>query len=253
MEYIENISWAARMGQRRETKSSGAKPVRRNTAKRNEAVLSEELLTPPVMTNARTSVARRPVRGRPAASRLRTHLVEAELNELEQQHPDGMTLSQVLSAFVARGIHVSEATFRKYVQLGLLGRSRRVGRKGKHQGSLGMYPATTVRRLNAIRQMLAAHYTIEDIQRSFLRFADEIDGLQRVLGGLLDGLSRELTGGQFSAERKRAMNRELVAVRKLGSDLVLRIEALERELVSPLERAARQRAFGAGGGSDELL
>jgi hypothetical protein len=45
MEYIENISWAARMGQRRETKSSGAKPVRRNTTKRNEAVLSEELLT----------------------------------------------------------------------------------------------------------------------------------------------------------------------------------------------------------------
>ena len=44
MEYIENISWAARMGQRRETKSSGAKPVRRNTAKRNEAVLSKETL-----------------------------------------------------------------------------------------------------------------------------------------------------------------------------------------------------------------
>ena len=95
-------------------------------------------------------------------------------------------------------------------------------------------------------------YSYADVQ-THMRFADEIDGLQRVLGGLLDGLSRELTGGQFSAERKRAMNRELVAVRKLGSDLVLRIEALERELVSPLERAARQRAFGAGGGSDELL
>jgi hypothetical protein len=49
------------------------------------------------------------------------------------------------------------------------------------------------------------------------------------------------------------MTRELVAIRKLGGDLVQRIESLERELVSPLERAARQRAFGAGGGSDELL
>ena len=180
-------------------------------------------------------------------------IAEPELDAIERGNPEGLSSAQVVELFRQKGAKLSEATFRKYVQLGLLGRSRRVGRKGKHQGSLGMYPATTVRRLNAIRQMLAAHYTIEDIQRSFLRFADEIDGLQRVLGGLLDGLSRELTGGQFSAERKRAMNRELVAVRKLGSDLVLRIEALERELVSPLERAARQRAFGAGGGSDELL
>jgi len=164
-----------------------------------------------------------------------------------------MTLSQVLAAFGEHGIVVSEATFRKYVQQGLLGRSRRVGRKGKHQGSLGMYPATTVRRLNTIRQMLAAHYTIEDIQRSFLRFADEIDGLQRVLGSLLDGLSRELESGQFSAERRRAMAREAVAIRKLGGEVVQRIEALERELVSPLERAARQRVFGTGSGSDELL
>ena len=32
----------------------------------------------------------------------------------------------------------SEATLRKYVQLGLLPRSVRVGRKGKHQGSQGI-------------------------------------------------------------------------------------------------------------------
>ena len=241
------------MGQKRDAKSADAKKGQREAAKRNEAVLSEELLTPMGITASRLAVTRRPMRGRPQANRSPSQLVEAELVELEQQHPEGMTLSQVLSAFSERGIHLSEATFRKYVQLGLLGRSRRVGRKGKHQGSLGMYPATTVRRLNTIRQMLGAHYTIEDIQRSFLRFADEIDGLQRVLGGLLDGLGRELESGQFAAERRRAMTRELVAIRKLGGDLVQRIESLERELVSPLERAARQRAFGSGGGSDELL
>lgn len=216
-------------------------------------MLSEELLTPSVMTPSRVGIGRRPLRGRPVPSRSRSHLLEDELVELEQQHPDGMTLAQVLSSFGDRGIHLSEATFRKYVQLGLLGRSRRVGRKGKHQGSLGMYPATTVRRLNTIRQMLAAHYTIEDIQRSFLRFADEIDSLQRGLGSLLDGLSRELEGGQFASERRRAMSKELLAIRKLGTDVVQRIEALERELVSPLERAARQRNFGTSGGSDELL
>ena len=49
------------------------------------------------------------------------------------------------------------------------------------------------------------------------------------------------------------MAREAVAIRKLGGEVVHRIEALERELVSPLERAARQRVFGTGSGSDELL
>ena len=186
-------------------------------------MLSEELLTQPAaaMTVTRSVASRRPLRGRPAAQKSRvSHLLEADLVELEQKHPEGMTLSQVLSAFGEHGINLSEATFRKYVQLGLLGRSRRVGRKGKHQGSLGMYPATTVRRLNTIRQMLASHYTIEDIQRSFLRFADEIDGLQRVLGSLLDGLSRELERGQFSADRRRAMSKEVLAIRKLGGDVV---------------------------------
>ena len=49
------------------------------------------------------------------------------------------------------------------------------------------------------------------------------------------------------------MTKELLAIRKLGSDVVQRIEALERELVSPLERAARQRTFGtSSSGSDEL-
>ena len=71
------------------------------------------------------------------------------------------------------------------MQLGLLGRSRRVGRKGKHQGSLGVYPATTVRRINVIKQMMAANYTIEDIQRLFLRFTDEIEALQRGLSQLV--------------------------------------------------------------------
>ena len=48
--------------------------------------------------------------------------------------------AQIVEAFTDAGVRLSEATFRKWVQLGLLPRSRRVGRKGKHQGSLGLYP-----------------------------------------------------------------------------------------------------------------
>jgi hypothetical protein len=182
-------------------------------------------------------------------------LSDSVLCEIEQQCPGGLTAAQIIEAFVRRGIHLSEATFRKYVQLGLLGRSRRIGRKGKHQGSLGVYPTTTVRRVNAIKQMMAAHYTIEDIQRSFLRFTEEIEALQRVTAQLLDGFSTELQAGQFPAEHRRALTRELDTARTLAAQLGQCVESLERQLVSPLERAARERALGAGakGGGDELL
>ena len=182
-------------------------------------------------------------------------LTEADLADIEQTHTEGLTLAQVIEAFQGRGLHLSEATFRKYVQLGLLGRSRRVGRKGKHQGSLGMYPATTVRRISTIKQMMSASYTIEDIQRTFLRFTDDIEAVQRSASHLLDGFDRELAKASLPAERKKGLQRELSAVRKLAAELVQRVESLERQLVSPLERAARERAFGTGakGSADELL
>ncbi len=182
-------------------------------------------------------------------------LQDSELDEIERQNPEGLSLAQVIEAFASRGIRLSEATFRKYVQYGLLGRSRRVGRKGKHQGSLGLYPATTVRRVNTIKQMMGANYTIEDIQRSFMRFTDEIELLRRGIFQLFGGFEQELGEGNFAAERRRGLVREIQSVRKLAEELVTRVESLERQLVSPLEREARQRAFGSGakGGAEELL
>jgi hypothetical protein len=75
-------------------------------------------------------------------------LADRDLDAIERAHPEGMSSAQVVEVFRARGLKLSEATFRKYVQLGLLPRSRRVGRKGKHQGSMGLYPSVVVRRVN---------------------------------------------------------------------------------------------------------
>jgi hypothetical protein len=182
-------------------------------------------------------------------------LGEADLDEIEQAHPDGLSSAQVVEVFRARGVKLTEATFRKYVQLGLLPRSRRVGRKGKHQGSMGLYPATVVRRVNAIKQMMAESYTIEEIQRSFLRFKDEIEALGRGLEQLLLGFERELALPEFETARKKGLGRELDEVRRVADDLLGRIEGLERRIVAPLERAARARAFssGASGGAGDLL
>ena len=63
---------------------------------------------------------------------------EATLSRIEKQHAGGLTSAEILDVFASHDIPLSEATLRKYVQLGLLPRSVRVGRKGKHQGSQGL-------------------------------------------------------------------------------------------------------------------
>jgi hypothetical protein len=182
-------------------------------------------------------------------------LSERDLEAIERAHPDGMTAAQVVEVFNQRGVKLSEATFRKYVQLGLLPRSRRVGRKGKHQGSMGLYPATAVRRVNAVKQMMADAYTIEDIQKSFLRFKDEIEAVERGLKDVFTGFERELRSPEFDPGRRKTLSREIEDARKVAGELVGRIENLERQIVTPLERAARARAFssGASGGAGDLL
>src|SRR5688572_32216640 len=65
-------------------------------------------------------------------------LQDREIDEIERSWPDGLTSRQIVDVFETRGIRFSEATLRKYVQLGLLPRSVRVGRKGKHRGSCGL-------------------------------------------------------------------------------------------------------------------
>ena len=181
--------------------------------------------------------------------------LDNELQALEQLHPDGLSLAQVLGIFSERGLHLSEATFRKYVQLGLLGRSKRVGRKGKHQGSMGLYPATTIRRIHTIRQMMAASYTIEDIQRSFLRFTNELENLELGLSNLFDGFERELLAGHFEKETRKDLLKELSSIQKTTRTMFRKIEQLERQIISPLERAANERAFASGTsmGAEDLL
>ena len=116
-----------------------------------------------------------PTRPLRAPSSLRGLLEDRELEEIERAWPDGMTSRQIVDVFETRGIRFSEATLRKYVQLGLLPRSVRVGRKGKHRGSCGLYPSHVIRRVNVVKGMMAEDRTIEEIQRSFARFKDDIE------------------------------------------------------------------------------
>lgn len=143
-----------------------------------------------------------------------------ELELIEGQHPAGLSAQAIVEIFRPKGVRLSEATFRKYVQAGLLPRSWRVGRKGKHRGSQGLYPVEAVRRINAIKKMMAEGMTLEDIKRSFIFFKSHIDQLDRNLNEVLDGFSSELTTRPFHDRRRRELLGQIDSLRGRGSELV---------------------------------
>lgn len=156
---------------------------------------------------------------------------DATLSRIERDHPDGITSAEILAIFEANSVKLSEATLRKYVQLGLLPRSVRVGRKGKHQGSTGMYPAGVVRQILRIKEMLASELTIEQIQREFLFARGDIEELQRLLAKIFDSLS-----DVAKARREHGVGKvvagDIAGARALAKDLLARLEAIEARLTA---------------------
>jgi hypothetical protein len=176
-------------------------------------------------------------------------LAERDLKAIEKEHADGLTSVQVVDVFVRRGIRFSEASLRKYVQQGLLPRSRRVGRKGKHQGSLGLYPAATVRRINVIKRLQAENHTIEEIQRQFLRFRDEIEALERSFETLFAGFEEEIARPQLDPGTRRALKKDVGEAQLAAEELLQLLESIERRVAAPSERTPG----GAPGGAEDLL
>jgi DNA-binding transcriptional MerR regulator len=162
---------------------------------------------------------------------------EAELAELERHTPDGLMSAEIIRLFQDRGVKLSEGTFRKYVQLGLLPRSKRVGRKGKHKGSKGIYPTTIVRQITAIKRMMAEGLTIEQIQRSWLRFRPRIEGIESDIGELLDEMKQEMEEPQFDTSLHGRLEDELQGARQDAQELIRRLSSLERAVSWSPERA----------------
>ena len=154
---------------------------------------------------------------------------ERTLSGIEENRPEGLTSAEILDIFARNEVALSEATLRKYVQLGLLPRSIRVGKKGKHQGSQGVYPVQVVRLILTIKRMMAENFTIEQIQREFLFIRSDVEQLERSLDGIfgkLDGVIRERRG-EHGAE---AVRRDVSGARAVSKDLVARLEAIEAKL-----------------------
>jgi hypothetical protein len=155
---------------------------------------------------------------------------EATLTRIEKEHATGLTSAEILDVFATHDVALSEATLRKYVQLGLLPRSVRIGKKGKHQGSQGIYPVGVVRQILRIKQMMAESYTIEQIQREFLFMRSDLQALEQTLDNLFDKLARIVNEKRDTAAK--AVARDVHEARTLSKDLLTRLGAIESRLTS---------------------
>lgn len=165
-------------------------------------------------------------------------LDEQALAKIEREHREGLTSQQILDLLNAAQVHITESTLRKYVQLGLLPRSVRVGKKGKHQGSQGFYPSAVVRQIVRIREMMAEDWTIEQIQKEFLFVRGDIEELERTLNKVfaaIEGAAKE----RASEASGHAALGELVGAKRIAEDLIDKLTAIESRLVA---RARLSRA-----------
>ncbi len=178
-------------------------------------------------------------------------LSEDELNDIQTQYANGMTAVQIVEIFVSRGMRFSEASFRKYVQQGLLPRSVRVGRKGKHRGSLGVYPAKAVHRINVIKSLMSDGYTIEEIQEQFLQFADVVENLEEGLKEAFVLFESEVSSPRFDNKVRKTLNREIEEAQTWAEELLTRITKLSERLSQ--SHGDSYRSTGAAGSAEDLL
>lgn len=171
------------------------------------------------------------VRGRTERPKKPDVIDDATLSEIEKSHQKGFTSVEILDVLASHGVPLSEASLRKYVQLGLLPRSVRVGRKGKHQGSQGVYPVHVLRQILQIKRMMSESYTIEQIQREFLFIRNDVEQLEQMLARIfkkLDGVLKE----RKREANAQAMQRDVGDARSLSKDLMARLVAIETKLTS---------------------
>jgi DNA-binding transcriptional MerR regulator len=167
-----------------------------------------------------------------------------ELNRIEREHGEGLTSEQIVDLFTRRNLRFTEATLRKYVQLGLLPRSRRVAIAGTQRGSQGLYPATVLRRIQHLKSLLV-HYSIEEIQREFLFVRGDIEELSQSLERVFSALG---TAAKPQADPQdpsaRAVLRELTEAKALAAELMAKLSSVETRLTmrARLESQSRKEA-----------
>lgn len=145
-----------------------------------------------------------------------------ELVVLQKKYKDGITSAELIQLLEARGFRFSEATLRKYVQLGLLPRSKRVGRKGQRRGSIGLYPPSIVAHVMAIKRGLKADRTLDDI-RYVATVLSELEAFSSAFTGIATGM-KALLNQEVDPKVKERLERELKAAESDFDKLMKRLQ-----------------------------
>jgi hypothetical protein len=168
----------------------------------------------------------------------------SDFERLERDHPEGLSAQAIVEFFESRGVPLAEATFRKYVQLGLLPRSRRVGRKGKHRGSHGLYPPGTARAVGTIKDLMAAGKTLEEIRRE-LGFRSAVQQIERAIDEVHGGLQKDLRQFEVPAGKEKRLRTQLASAHKGAREAVRKLGGVANEI------AAEGRPKGTDGPEED--
>jgi len=153
-------------------------------------------------------------------------LSPSEIKKITKQNPNGVRSSLIVQTFQHKGMRFSEATLRKYVQLDLLPKSERVGQRGRHRGSAGLYPVVVLELINEIKKQLDTGATLEEIRFSRVGLYGDLIKLKNTSNEVLKRFSdviyhtakpeREQLNRVFQRQRKN-LAKEVAALNKLAN------------------------------------
>ena len=150
-----------------------------------------------------------------------------EIMKLAQTFPNGISSNEIVQLFQSRGFKFSEATFRKYIQMGLVERCRRVGRKGKHRGSRGQYPISTIERINSIKMMISGEMTLEQLCGSYFQIRRRAEEVDRILLEMLQELTKQEENKERKGKQDAALRHDIEQIGRLTRRLIGRLEDME--------------------------
>lgn len=157
-----------------------------------------------------------------------------DLSQLRQNFPEGLSVQQILDLLSDRQMKLTEATFRKYVQLGLLPRSVRVGRKGKHSGSEGRYPVEVVQHIRRIKTLVRSGQTMAQVKALMQGEQINAQALARESEKLLAHYTQTLAAlskhERASSSAFDLAKHALSEARELGHRFFSQLEILEKSL-----------------------
>ncbi|MEQ9496816.1 MAG: MerR family transcriptional regulator [Deltaproteobacteria bacterium] len=169
-------------------------------------------------------------------------LSSRQIAEIERVNADGLSSQQILEVFRGAGAKLSEATLRKYVQLGLLPRSRRVGQKGKHRGSRGIYPVEVVRRVDEIRRAMKDGATLEDLAKAAQATRAKLSHARVSLEEAVDAAEQDLGARELDRTSRSKLKSQLKKLEKDAKDWLKALDRLTTEIQAAEAKTAQKKA-----------